>query len=66
MIAEGISSTDPDEANELFQQAQEILLQDLPATPLWYSNVTGGYTDEVDNVEFGWNSVPLYHDITKG
>ena len=66
LIAEGISSTDPDEANELFQQAQEILLQDLPATPLWYSNVTGGYTDEVDNVEFGWNSVPLYHDITKG
>lgn len=66
LLAEGISSTDIGEANELFQQAQSILLQDLPATPLWYSNVTGGYAETVDNVEFGWNSVPLYHEITKG
>lgn len=66
LLTEGISSTDPDEANDLFQQAQSILLQDLPATPLWYSNVTGGYTEMVQNVEFGWNSVPLYHEITKG
>lgn len=66
LLAEGISSTDIGEANELFQQAQSILLQDLPATPLWYANVTGGYAETVDNVEFGWNSVPLYHEITKG
>jgi oligopeptide transport system substrate-binding protein len=65
LIAEGISSTDPAEANELFQQAQSVLLQDLPALPLWYSNVTGGYAETVENVEFGWNSVPLYHQITK-
>jgi oligopeptide transport system substrate-binding protein len=65
LIAEGISSTDAAEANELFQQAQSVLLQDLPALPLWYSNVTGGYAETVENVEFGWNSVPLYHQITK-
>lgn len=66
LLTEGISSTDAGEANELFQQAQSILLKDLPATPLWYSNVTGGYAETVQNVEFGWNSVPLYHEITKG
>jgi oligopeptide transport system substrate-binding protein len=65
LLTEGISSTDPEQANELFQQAQTILLQDLPAIPLWYSNVTGGYAEGVENVEFGWNSVPLYHEITK-
>ena len=27
--------------------------------------MTGGYADTVDNVEFGWNSVPLYYEITK-
>jgi len=65
LLSDGISATDPDEANADFQKAQEILLQDLPATPLWYSNVTGGYAEGVQNVEFGWNSVPLYYQITK-
>jgi len=65
LLAEGISATDADEANEKFQQAQSVLLADLPATPLWYANVTGGYAETVDNVEFGWNSVPLFHLITK-
>jgi len=27
--------------------------------------VTGGYSENVDNVTFGWNSVPLYYEITK-
>ena len=66
LLAQGISETDPEAANALFADAQEILLQDLPATPLWYQNVTGGWADTVDNVEFGWNSVPLYHNVTKG
>ncbi|WP_298036919.1 peptide ABC transporter substrate-binding protein [uncultured Microbacterium sp.] len=66
LLAQGISETDPDAANQIFAQAQEVLLKDLPVTPLWYSNVTGGWADTVDNVEFGWNSVPLYYNVTKG
>ncbi|MBZ4485884.1 ABC transporter substrate-binding protein [Microbacterium sp. cx-55] len=65
LLSDGISSTDPATANEDFQSAQEILLQDLPAIPLWYSNVNGGFAETVDNVQFGWNSVPLYYAITK-
>ena len=65
LLAEGISSTDLGEANRLFGEAQTVLFKDLPAIPLWYSNVTGGYADTVQNVEFGWNSVPLFHEITK-
>lgn len=65
LLADGISETELEAQNETFQQAQEILLADLPVIPLWYSNVTGGYADTVENVEFGWNSVPLYHQITK-
>ncbi|MDN3309706.1 ABC transporter substrate-binding protein [Microbacterium oryzae] len=65
LLAEGISETDAEAANELFAEAQAVLLQDLPAIPLWYSNVTGGWADTVDNVEFGWNSVPLYYEVTK-
>lgn len=65
LLAEGISATDPAEANDLFQQAQEVLLKDLPAIPLWYSNVNGGYSEDVSNVVFDWHSVPLYYQITK-
>lgn len=65
LLAEGISATDPAGANDLFQQAQQVLLEDLPAIPLWYSNVNGGYGTSVSNVQFGWNSVPLYYEITK-
>ncbi|SMQ68266.1 ABC transporter substrate-binding protein [Agreia sp. VKM Ac-1783] len=66
LLEKGSSETDVDTANKDFQDAQEILLKDLPAIPLWYSNVTGGYGTEVSNVTFGWNSVPLYSEITKG
>jgi oligopeptide transport system substrate-binding protein len=66
LLAKGSSETDSAAANKDFQDAQSILFQDLPAIPLWYSNVTGGYGTSVSNVHFGWNSVPLYYEITKG
>jgi len=65
LLQKGSATADSAEANQDFQDAQEILLKDLPAIPLWYSNVTGGYGESVSNVEFGWNSVPLYYEITK-
>ena len=65
LISAGISNPDADAQIEDFTQAQEVLFKDLPAIPLWYSNVTGGFSENVDNVTFGWNSVPLYYEITK-
>jgi oligopeptide transport system substrate-binding protein len=66
LLDEGSVAPDVESATELYQQAQEVLLQDLPTIPLWYSNVNGVYGEQVDNVEFGWDSVPLYDEITKG
>lgn len=65
LIEAGISNPDADAQIEDFTKAQEVLFKDLPAIPLWYSNVTGGFSENVDNVTFGWNSVPLYYEITK-
>lgn len=65
LFDEGLAETDINAANEKFQQAQEILFKDLPAIPLWYATVNGAWSENVDNVEFGWNSVPLYYQITK-
>ncbi|WP_136707894.1 ABC transporter substrate-binding protein [Agromyces sp. H66] len=65
LMKEGLAETDLDAANEKFQQAQEILFEDLPAIPLWYATVNGAWSQSVENVEFGWNSVPLYYQVTK-
>jgi len=65
LLDAGAAESDLDAANKDFQSAQEVLLEDLPATPLWYANVTGGFGKSVSNVKFGWNSVPLYYEITK-
>ena len=65
LLAKGASASDQADAIKDYQKAQEILLEDLPAVPLWYQNVSGGFGESVDNVTFGWNSVPLYYEITK-
>ena len=65
LLSKGSQAASVDDANKAFQDAQVILFKDLPAIPLWYSNVTGGYGEAVGNVEFGWNSVPLYWAVTK-
>ena len=65
LLSKAAASTSTEDANKLLDQAQEVLFQDLPAIPLWYSNVVGGWSTKVDNVAFGWNSVPLYYQITK-
>jgi oligopeptide transport system substrate-binding protein len=65
LLKDGLAATSVDAANTIFQKAQEILFKDLPAIPLWYANVTGGSSDTVTNVVFGWNSQPLYYEISK-
>ena len=65
LLDEGLAETDIDAANEKFQQVQEILFQDLPAIPLWYATVNGAWGESVENVKYGWNSVPLYYEVTK-
>ncbi len=65
LLVQGGSTTDVDEAAATWNQAQTILFQDLPAIALWYQNVSAGSADTVENVEFGWDSQPLYYEVTK-
>lgn len=65
LLTEAASAPSVDEANTILGQAQEILFEDLPSIPLWYQNSIGGFSTHVDNVVFGWNTVPLYYQVTK-
>ena len=54
-----------EESIKLFQDAEKLLVADMPAIPLWNSNATGGYSEKVTNVKFDVFSVPIFTEITK-
>ncbi len=56
---------DPEQAYKLQADAQAVLMKDLPAIPLWYSNIAAVYSKKVDNVTFNWQNQPEYAGITK-
>lgn len=59
------AAQDPEDAYTLQAQGQAVLMQDLPAIPLWYQNISAVYSKKVDNVEFNWQNQPEYAGITK-
>lgn len=65
LFREGLAAPTLEEQNELFNQAQAILFEDLPAIPLWYGATIAGYSTLVDNVEYGWDSWPILYNVTK-
>lgn len=65
LVQQGATAPTVEEGNKLFEQAQEVLFQDLPVLPLWYRSTNAGYSTLVDNVEYGWDSWPIIYQITK-
>ncbi|AYJ47085.1 peptide ABC transporter substrate-binding protein [Rhodococcus sp. P1Y] len=65
LLRESASETDKDKAQELVNQAQAILLNDLPAVPNWYRNAASGWSENVTNVKIGWDGIPIYNEIEK-
>lgn len=55
-----------EEAAKIYDEGQTILFTDLPGIPLWYGTASGGHSQKVANVKFGWDSQPIYTQITKG
>lgn len=64
LLKEGLGAKSTDEANAKFTQAQEILFQDLPNIPLWYAARQAVWSENVANVDTGWNGVIQYYNIT--
>ncbi|MGN7199181.1 peptide ABC transporter substrate-binding protein [Arthrobacter sp. SAFR-044] len=64
LLKEGLASKTTDEANAKFNQAQEILFQDLPGLPLWDQARPIVWSNNVTKAETGWNGEILYYGIT--
>ena len=65
LLDEALTAHSDEEATKKYNEAQAVLFKDLPSIPLWYSNSTGGYSENVDNVVFSWKSQPVYYNITR-
>ncbi|WP_028708088.1 peptide ABC transporter substrate-binding protein [Propionicicella superfundia] len=50
-LKEAAAATSSDEANTLYQEAEQILGQDMPTIPQWYQNSQFGYSTKVTNVK---------------
>ena len=64
-LADGLAAETEEDAIKIWKEAEALLMRDLPVLPLWYQNTIGGYSTLVSDVEYGWDTVPLYHNITK-
>ncbi len=59
------ASSKPEEAIKLYQQANEILLEDLPSVPLFYSNAKAVMVPTLKGFAMDWQNMPLYYQLHK-
>jgi oligopeptide transport system substrate-binding protein len=62
LVAQGNSADSNEEAIELYQQAEDLLLEDMPIMPMFFRTVQAVHSENVDNVvvnAFGTIDLPL-------
>lgn len=59
------ASAKAEEAIKLYQQANEILLEDLPSVPLFYSNAKAVMVPTLKGFTMDWQNMPLYYQLHK-
>lgn len=64
LFAEGDSAASLDETVEAYQEAEEVLFERMPAIPLWFQNVNGGYSEHVEDVRFTPDGQPVLTEVT--
>ncbi|WP_151479019.1 peptide ABC transporter substrate-binding protein [Streptomyces albicerus] len=63
LVDQANQETDTGKAVELFQQAEEVVRDNMAAIPLWYQNGSAGYSERLSNVALNPFSVPVYDEI---
>ncbi|MBK3624992.1 ABC transporter substrate-binding protein [Streptomyces sp. MBT49] len=63
LVDQANAETDTAKAVQLFQQAEEVVRDNMAAIPLWYQNGSAGYSERLSNVKLNPFSVPVYNEI---
>ncbi|MEZ7003753.1 ABC transporter substrate-binding protein [Streptomyces sp. AD55] len=66
LVDKANGETDTATAVKTFQQAEEVLRDNMGAIPLWYQNGSAGYSDRLSDVKLNPFSVPVYNEIKVG
>lgn len=64
-LKEGLAASSDEEANAAFLEADSMLLEDLPAIPLYYPARTAGHSEAVQDVALTWNGEVDYPKISQ-
>jgi ABC-type oligopeptide transport system substrate-binding subunit len=51
LMAQGNTASSIDEGLSLYNQAEDLILQDMPNIPMWFGRTLGAYNEDVSNVE---------------
>ncbi|MFD7707913.1 ABC transporter substrate-binding protein [Streptomyces sp. NPDC059785] len=63
LVDKANTETDTAKAIKSFQQAEEVVRDNMAAIPLWYQNGSAGYSDRISDVALNQFSVPVYNEI---
>lgn len=66
LVDQANAETDTAKAVSTFQQAEEVVRDNMAAIPLWYQNGSAGYSERLSNVALNPFSVPVYDEIKVG
>ncbi|MFE4170716.1 ABC transporter substrate-binding protein [Streptomyces sp. NPDC056909] len=66
LVNEANADTDTATAVRKFQQAEEVVRDEMAGIPLWYQNGSAGYAARISHVELNPFSVPVYNEIKVG
>jgi peptide/nickel transport system substrate-binding protein/oligopeptide transport system substrate-binding protein len=64
LIAQGDQAASEDEAIADYQQAEDIIAQDMPMAPLFFTKIQTVHTDRVDNVRIDLFQRPVWSEVT--
>ncbi|RBY77088.1 ABC transporter substrate-binding protein [Blastococcus sp. TF02-09] len=64
LISEGDQAATEEEAIELYQQAEDLIAQDMPNAPLFFTQIQSVHTDNVDNVRIDLFQRPVWSEVT--
>ena len=66
LMDQAAATPDTEAANKIYQQGEEMLLNDLPAFPIYYSNAHGVASKAIKSgFDFNWQNLPTYETMSK-
>ncbi|MYR44228.1 ABC transporter substrate-binding protein, partial [Streptomyces sp. SID5910] len=63
LVDQANGESDTAKAVQTFQQAEEVVRDNMAAIPLWYQNGSAGFSQRLSNVKLNPFSVPVYNEI---